>query len=334
MKKIILFFLAAITAFMMASCSDEIPVQSQNSSDSQNGTVGSTEGSASKPSGLSGDVWNAIKNKPEVNLNYFLTTSDLTTWGIPLELLKDEGLIYINEDGKWRINGKQASSGYTPFQVRAYIDENTKENDLYLLMQYASGALGQNESNKDVYIATWRIKYVLSDDDYRTFLNLENDFRVKFFIQEMDKQYQPEVLSKSVARHDMLMQGSHVRNEHWTKQGFANIFIDSIDYNNQTIRFGSLQNGTFRYMIVDIRKGAGWKWAQIRKGLTEEECEKNIQIESMSTPVGSCLTKFNVAGYDGGYGADQSKEAFKNTTDIHKVNVIDIESNQKEYYGE
>jgi hypothetical protein len=154
---------------------------------------------------------------------------------------------------------------------------------------------------------------------------------MKFFIQEMDKQYQPQIISKSVATQDLSFLGSHVTSEHWTKRGFPYIFIDKINYNNQTIRFGTLEGNALKYIIIDIRKSTGWQGAQTLNGLTEEECEAAIQIRTKSTPVGDCLTKFSVDGFSGGYGEKRSKEAFKNTTDIEKIRVIDIESTEIEY---
>ena len=280
---------------------------------------------------LNGSVWSTIKNDSVMTYNQFPISYAIKHQAIPLTFLQDEGIVYKDEFDEWQVKGTQPTNMYSPFESYAYVDNNTKANDVYLFVQYANNDLGQNESNPDIVVATWQLKYTLDDDDYETFLKLNGDYRIRFFIQEMDKQYEPEVISKSVIAHDQLVLGSYTKGEHWTKQEFPYVFVTNVDYENRIITYGALANGELRYYDLDMSKTNAWQLAISKHGLTEQEREDSIDIRTKSTILGTCLTRFAVNNRYSEYTIDQAKEAYKNSDRRQELSYINLIGDHKNF---
>ena len=295
-----------------------------------NGNVITTDDSDKNESSKSigsGNIWEALKTHSSMTVTKFLyADKDLEGYPIPLTFLQEEGLVYFNKSRmKYLLNNElQASDTYRPFTSYAFVDPNTNQNDVYLILQFKS----DNANNSSTWLATWQLKYTLADDDYQTFLNLQDDWRIRLFVQEMDKQYEPEVISKSVILEDLLMLGSHVRNEHWTKKSFPYIFATNVDYNNQIVTFAGFSDEGIRYFDVDMRKTNAWDAVITQDGLTEEERENAINIETMPTVLGDCLSRFDVRYKRASLTAKQSQEAFNNPK--HTAELTSVNINQKD----
>ena len=327
------FIATGLLSLMIANFSacDEINII--NRGNNLNDVTSSTEGNDITPSTSNhGDIWEGLKSYQAMNRTIFpYDLYNIEGNPIPIQFLKDQGLIYTDDRGRLKVNTDYTGDSYQQFRCFAYVDDNTTQNDVYLLLQYQSGKLNQNASNPDVYLATWKLKYNLSDEDYNTFLSMQNDWRIRLFVQEMDNIYEPEVISNSIIRQDLLHYGSHVRFEHWTEQGFPNIFVDSIDYNNAIITYGTATEEGLKYYDLDIRNTEGWKSVMHKYGFTAEECEDKIHIEIMDTLLGPCLTKFNVHYQTGGYSSKQAQEAFDTTNNVYNLRLININETDNIY---
>ncbi|MBE6621134.1 MAG: hypothetical protein E7625_07230 [Ruminococcaceae bacterium] len=283
---------------------------------------------------LKGDVWQAIK---DLNHMYYDALLDgyrgrLDYMGLPLTFLQEENVLINTEDGLI-VNGKQPDELYRPLICHAYVDETTTDNEVYLLVQYQSDHVKSNQASDHIYVGVWLLRYDLDAEDYETFVKLNGDFRIRTFVQEMDKQYEPIVVHKSVIRHDLIAQlGMGSTKLDKTQWGTPNVFVANIDYDNQIITYAEKSKEGFRYYQVDMRKTNNWEKAITRDGLTEEEREASIRVETMYTPIGACLTKFTVNGWTAGLTNKQVEEAFKNSQDIREWKEINIGSNVKENY--
>ncbi len=282
---------------------------------------------------LKGDVWAAIRDWGWMDMDGidFEDQHKLSQQAIPIEFLMNLGLVLPTErSDTFKMAGElQPSQWYEPFDTRAYVDNNTEENDVYLLVNYESGKVDHNSPNSGVYVANWLLKYTLDDDDYETFLKLDGDFRIKYFVKEMDRQYEPVVIHHSLIRHDLISLGSHASNEHWLHKGFPNVFVANIDYDNYIITYASSKYGDLRYYDLDLRKTDNWEKAITRDGLTEEEREASISVKTKSTPLGECLTDFSVNDWYAVLPADQAKHLLDTTDRVWDLEMISVKNNQR-----
>ena len=278
---------------------------------------------------LGGSIWKNVRNSGAMSGDK-IYSNEIYQQGLPLEFLTQEGLIYMQDNGWYAVNGEnQPTDRYNPFTYRAFVNPNSSENEVYLLIQYASDDLGQNENNENIYLATYMLQYELDDDNYETFLKLDGDRTIKHFIQEMDRQFEEKVIFKSVVAQNMVVKGSHVSKEHWSKKGFPNIFVSNVDYNNAVLTYGAVSPEGLRYWDVDIRKTGNWEAALDVYGISEEEREGMINMQTINTPVGSCLIEFDIGELPAGYNDQQCKEAYNTTDHIQELQEIDINSQEK-----
>ena len=288
--------------------------------------------------GLTGSVWEAIKNKPEVQQGSLSasveTENNLSNWPIPITFLQEEGVLYYDANSKLCVYGKQPGDGYDPFKkMYAGIDENTKDNDVYIILQYAQDVISKNnyDSSANVPLTTWKLKYTLDEDDYQTLLKLNGDFRIRFFIQEMDKQYQPEVLSKSVVTYRMSQMSSITQNYKWADRGFPNVYVHNVDYNNNIITYTVLENDGYHFYDLDIRNTNAWNNIKNDYNLTDEEVAQYINIQTSETITGTCLTAFEVGGYRAGLSQEQAQALSDETDRIHNIKRLITSSFNRTY---
>ena len=168
-----------------------------NTSSSNTGNKGENQTNADKVTDY-GDVFNAMKAKGRHHKIYMEFEGDrIKDAPIPIQFLIDEGLLYYDQNGDIGIIGKQPGGLYRPFNSDVFVDENTDANDVYVIVQYSSDVVG-DEVREDVYHATWKLKYTLDDADYKTLIKFTNDARLRYFVQEMDNIYEPEVVAESI----------------------------------------------------------------------------------------------------------------------------------------
>lgn len=285
-----------------------------------------------------GDVWEALKQRPVIRINSEISSKskrDLLAQPLPITFLQEEGLLYFDDYNFLNIHeDSNTNPNFVPLSSYAFVDDTTNENDVYLLVQYQNKQNIPNKPNKDVYLATWQLKYTLSDADYSTFLKLAGDWRARIFIQEMDKIYQPEVLSKSIISYNLLSMGSHLRGEVGKESKFPAIFVTDVDYDNQIVSFGSLYGSKLRYIDVKMRESNAWNTVMDHFGLTEQERENQIQMNTKETQVGKCLTSFSVNYLSAGLTKQQAVDAFNTTSRFINIKDVNVNSFDSKYSRE
>ncbi len=281
---------------------------------------------------LSGDVWDSMRKKGYTMSKYYPGfQDDLKNYPLPIRFLQEQGIVYFDDYGRLQVQGNQPNDFYEPLSVYAYIDNTTSDNDVYLLMQYQSGRIIQNTTSDDVYLATWKLKYTLDDDDYETFLELKDDFRQRYFIQEMDNMYQPEIVAKTIAIHNCVQMGSNVRTKKWPDNIFPHIYIDNIDYENYIITFGAKSTDGYRYYDVSLYESHPWNTVVEKFGITEQQKEDSIKVETINTPLGDCLSKFQVFGIHAGVTEEIAKQKVKESTRLHELEDMKTNSIETNY---
>ena len=203
----------------------------------------------------------------------------LENLGLPFEFLIEEGLCSEIAENEYDLYGgyraRDDMGRIAGGDVNAAILKNEDEtNKIYMFVQYTYGwnqyYQEMQTNNNAGWVASYLLEYTLSDQDYYDFQVLSNakDFRARYFIQEMDKIYTPNVLSKSVYnfyslwqlnpfeglagidRHDVLS---------WNRLGSLNLkYIESVDYDNNLINVnyydenGKDGPGIYQYTINPV----------------------------------------------------------------------------------
>ena len=330
-----------LLALMIASfgACDEINkeyIENSVITDSQGNIVGvrppenmTNSGSVNAYDDLKGSIWEEVRKTGYMTGDH-VSSNDILYQGIPITFLENEGLIYKKDNGKYGVNGpNQPNDRYGLFKYRAFIDPNSPENDVYLLVQYASGYVGEDTLTPDIYLATYMLQYELDDDNYETFLKLDGDRLNKHFVQEMDKQFEERVVFKTVVTQEMLSVASCMADKQWTRQGFPNIFVANVDYDRAIITYGTLNANGIKYYDADMRYSKVWENVLDRYGITEEEREQSIHMNTVDTPVGPCLTSFGVEDLTCGISAKKAQELRDASNLMQELQEIDINSEDK-----
>lgn len=250
---------------------------------------------------LHGDVWDAVKLAGKSEAVYYAgVTENPIHLPIPVQFLTEQGILSCDSNGQYHLLGNQPKHAYHPLKSQVFIDKTTEENDVYVLVQYLSDSI-YGENADDAYTVTWKLKYLLDDDDYQSLLKLENEFRQRYFIQEMDKIYQPEIMSKSVALYSMLYQGSPFVGDKLKNDGeFPYVYIEDINYDTQVITYAAKIDKGYCVYDLNIRNSKIWHTSIDRFGITEQQREDSIVMSYKNTPFGPCLKKFTVCGINAG----------------------------------
>ena len=171
------------------------------------------------------------------------------TKAAPFKFLSQQGAVYYNAEGEPRAYGTDDNfDNEHCIQSAAWIDPNTTENDFYLLTQYISAPIDDDNYNfnedQGPYVATYMLKYTVDDDCYRDLLLLSGTLRSNLLIQQIDQEYTPEVISKSVIRYhlikslglfrDLPNNGVNQPILDYYREDVAN-YVSNIDYSNMTI---------------------------------------------------------------------------------------------------
>ena len=186
--------------------------------------------------------WSSIWNSVSPNWD---TEQGFLAKAAPFKFLAQQGVVYYNSEGEPRAYGTDENfDNILSIQTKAWIDPNTVENDFYLLTQYISEPIVDGSSNDDTYVATYMLKYTIDDACYRDLLLLSGDFRSNLLIQQIDQEYTPEVISKSVIKYDLIQSlelfkdlpnsGVYQSTLNHYKDDVSN-YVSNIDYTNLTI---------------------------------------------------------------------------------------------------
>ena len=194
------------------------------------------------------------------------------TKAAPFKFLAEEGVVYYNSEGKPRAYGTDENfDNIYSIQSKAWVDPNTPENDLYLLTQYISAPVDDENHNGNTYVATYMLKYALKDDCYRDLLLLSGDFRSSLLIQQIDQEYTPELISKSLIRYDLIDSlnlfkdlpngGVNQPKLDYYKEDVSN-YVSNIDYTNMTITVNYNTNrdkGTIYSYTYKLKETKNWE---------------------------------------------------------------------------
>lgn len=285
--------------------------------------------SQSDENALKGSIWDAIKDSKYANYSTFASEdkSSLDYSAIPTTFLCEQGLTYYDDQGKLQINGKQPDDTYSPLSSACFVDENTNENDVYLLVQYASGVPGIAEDDVNVDLVTWKLKYTLDDDNYQTFLKLDGDFMARFFIQEMDKQFEPEIVSHSNINRRTMMSGSYVRGKD-EKSLFPNIYVSNIDFDNCSLMYAVRTINGYCFYDFDIRQTKAWDNCMNKYDITIDQMYEYVDMITKETLLGPCLNKFEIDSNEIILSLNIANRLLNSSTLIHELKECDINSEQ------
>lgn len=254
------------------------------------------------------DIWE-IGRGPYDKERAFITKA------APFRFLAEQGAVYYNENGHPRAYGTDENFwNNCCIQSKGFVDTNTPENDFYLMVQYIDGEYDPNNSPEGkMCIATWVLKYTLSNECYQDLLLLSGDFRSNLLIQQIDQEYKPEIISKSVIRYRLFETGlyegvlSASKNIIWDKDEQWVNYISNIDYQNMTITVDfsdRRENGKIYSYQFAVKQTKLWDLliqdgflknpltVEERNALTSEDIVRTYQ-----TPVGEGLAYLDIKGY-------------------------------------
>lgn len=283
-----------------------------------------------------GDVWKAVLRHPDAH-NYMIsirTTGDLIKYlPLPIRFLQNEGLIKYS-NGEMVINGKTLGEvGYTPFVVLVATDKTTDANDVYLYIYYQSEETN-NKNYEDVWTANWKLKYTLDDDDYNTLLALEGDFRARLFIPEMDKKYEPDVITKNIVTCNLTGLIRPVQREYVYQTMFPDAYVEKIDYENRVMTFAVKKEDGYAYIDINIDDSNAIDLTMRELGITDrqEMLDRGYySMDTMNTILGECLTEFGYYAYTSRYSYEKSVELTRQAETVDKLEFYYAYSTDSKY---
>ncbi len=258
------------------------------------------------------DIWEAGRPTDRVR--------DFITQEAPFNFLAEQGVVYYNDNGQPRLYVDDDCNNDLCLQTQAFIDTNSDENDFYLLVQYIDD--GDVEFRKSAelgtILSTWMLKYTLSDQCYQDLLLLDADFRQNLLIQQIDKEYEPEVVSHTVAEYNFLGPFGFyygikdaVSSQHCIYSlTEATNYIEDIDFENMemTVNYNLKEHpGQIYSYTFKVTESSQW----LNK-LTEEQRNTATWDQVMrikETSVGKSLDDIRYAGIGIGPDAEQKASA-------------------------
>jgi len=257
----------------------------------------------------------------------------------PFKFLEEQGAVYYDENDALRPNIIDESFlGSNYIQSQGFIDDNTPENDFYLLVQFINSHTEKSYGNgSDVYIASYMLKYTLPDDCYRDLLLLNGDDRCNLLIQQIDEDYPREVVSKSVVKYDLLytlsaFDTSNGVNQTSVNKGLSSLanYVENVDYDKHTLTINYADKediGKIYSYTYNVKESPAWEQcllgSQYVSPITKEYRDSVKDSELMSqyqTPVGPCLgnVKIGLSGWTLAPG-EQHKNAAKLKYDFEPI---------------
>lgn len=272
-----------------------------------------------------GDVWNIMKQNGWAYKNSITNSDDPNTLPIPTTFLLGEGLL--------RKNGNifiKYGSEYAEYESAIFTTDN-EQNDVYVLVQYASGGTMRDDPNPNIWLATYMLKYTLDDDDYETFLGLDGDCRARYFIQAMDSIYQPEVISESNIIHEIVAYYSPYFSAHSSQKGFPKTYCVDVDYDTKTLTFAAWRECEYATYKINIRESQVWETFQKDYFLSDKECESRIKMDTEDTVAGPCLVNFAIGSQVVRQDGKWVKEQYQNSIDVLKLNTYSSKSENNKF---
>ena len=146
------------------------------------------------------DIYNRIKQKWSSIWNSdpggLIEKNEFITKAAPYTFLEEQRVVYFDSQGMPCAYGNEDYDNYLALQTEVFVDPNSPENDIYVLVQYRYEGRYSNDNAYEAF-ATWMLKYEIDDDCYRDVLLLADDWRLGPLVQEIDKEYKPEIISQS-----------------------------------------------------------------------------------------------------------------------------------------
>lgn len=273
---------------------------------------------------LPGDVWKSMKADGTAYAGY--DGVPLNAEPIPVQLFQEVGLVEYDQNGTLKMkDGK-----YRGFSSVLMIDEDSKENDVYLIANYRDKYL-KSDRDEEAHVTTWKLKYVLDDDDYQALLRLNGDFRMGHFIQHMDVIYEPEIISQTTSTQQFIGLGYPYDGIKKDDCRFPNVYIHDLDYDNKIITYAIKTNTGYKFYDIDLYKSGAIESVMEGYNVTREEVLPTIHMDSVYTPLGECLTSFNVAGHTAGYTQERQQQEVESSTREHKGKFLTIYSQENNF---
>lgn len=264
--------------------------------------------------------------------------------GLPFEFLIEEGLCTEIAENEYDLYGgyrtRNDMGRISGGDANATIFTNQGEsNKVYMLVQYTYG-LNQyydEQTNRNAgWVASYLLEYTVSEQDFYDLQVLlkGNDFRTRFFVQEMDKIYTPNVLSKSVYDFYSLWQlkpfvdlaGNTSRDVLCGGDLYAK-YIESVDYDNKLIKVnyydkeGKEGPGIYQYTINPV-ENEKW-WNNIIEFLAERGETPELGFSSYPTIVGEACSFYSYTGL-GFHPTDEMKNSAKKVYDFTNMRQASI----------
>lgn len=209
----------------------------------------------------------------------------------PFTFLQQQGVVDVDENGYLFAYGNEDYSNDNCIRTHAFVDETTEDNELYLLVQYASNTVNPKGSNDDAFIASWMLRYDLSDACYKDLLALSGDYKNNLLIQQIDEEYQPKIISQTLIRYDAIksldlfddLPYDGAEQEIITPTSSASNYVEKIDKDNMTItvNFTSKKNpGKIYSYTYNVKESQWWNHAigKVNKEYLDNLTDEDIMI--------------------------------------------------------
>ena len=227
----------------------------------------------------------------------------------PFTFLQERGVVDVDEDGYLYAYGNEDYTNNDCIKTHAFIDEATKANELYLLVQYISAPINTKGSNDNTFVATWMLRYDLSNDCYKDLLALNGDYKNHLLIQQIDKEYEPQIISESLIQYDEIKNLDLFKSLPYapedqitlTPTSASSPYVANIDHDNMTItvNFTSKDNSNQIYSYTYNLKDSP-RWQEALENVNNDYMNNLTKDDIMhyyDSFLGKVLYECRAAGY-------------------------------------
>ena len=282
--------------------------------------------------------WQGHWNKDGINLNVDSKQLAFQFKAAPFTFLEEQGAVYYS-DGNVYAYGNEDFSNNDCIISKAFIDTSTPEHDMYLLVQYISDEVSKLTSNNNgAHVTTWMLKYTLDKDVYKDLLLFMGDYRIGFLIQQIDVEYEPEIISKTTIKYDLinylkLFDKTEILN---TSPCGSN-YISHINYDDMSITVNHSTReapGKIYSYKVYLKETPTWGkvlvGSQFRDPISKEERDSLTVDDLMpirDTFMGNALWDFSVNGWMCGPSDEQKAQSQLQ----YLLDYVEINGSGREY---
>ena len=256
--------------------------------------------------------------------------------GAPFAFLAEQGAVYYDAQGNAYAYGNEDFENNNCIQSHVYVDEQSAENDIYVLVQYVSAPVSDLTSNNNgAYVATYMLKYTLPNQEYKDFLLYTGDLRCGLLVSKISEKFKPEIISQSVVEFDLIQQLRLFDNGlifDWLGE-YIN-YIENIDYENLnltiTYKPGKNKHGQFYTYTFNLKESPMWERCTkpfseggVYTPISQEKRDSYTNEELMptyQTPLGEALSGFKVRGFSC-YPSDEQKATAEHKWSFASVGI-------------